>query len=437
MLTFELNMKTAFFISLIFLLSFCSQRDHHYDLVISNVNIIDPVNQTIRPQQTIFIRNGLISRISKGPYRSKDNWLIDGTGKFAISGFWNMHTHVCWKDDLDQTLFPVLLSYGITGIRDMGGALHILRDFKRQIDLIPASGPLLYGPGPFIDGENPIHPDFSVALTEQNFQATLDSLYNAEADFFKVYSLLPKELMTKIADYSQSRNIHFAGHISEYLSPTEAAELGQKSFEHLNRIEEIRNDSAQLDSFVKAVKANGSWLCPTLIIYKRKIELAEGRDLSHPLYEVIDDHLKAEWSQIKDQRESAGSDPDNLEALRSTYQEQKRLLQWLYQKEVSMLLGTDFGGMAFIYPGLGLHEEMAAMQDLRFNTYDILKMATYHPALYFNIEQTHGTIEKGKAADIVILNKNPVEDITNTLEIAAVIRAGIEVKLIPNAAVTK
>lgn len=415
------------FITGLSLLTACKQSEKAYDLIISNTTIVDPNNRRSIPAQTIYIQNDSIAKIekfSKSNIQGYGSITIDGTGKFAVAGFWNMHTHVCWKEGLDETLFPTLLSYGITGVRDMGGDTEILNQFKKKLSNNPSTGPELYGPGPLLDGRQPIHPDYSVALTEQNYQRILDSLYNKDIDFLKVYSLLPKELVKKIAVYSKDRNIPFAGHVSEYMTPTEAANLGQKSFEHLNRIEDIRNDTLALNQFMQAVKANNGWLCPTLIIYKRKIEIAQGKDLSHPLDTIIDNYLKNEWIQVKERREGVASNPDKLKELESIYTDQKQLVKKLYANEIPFLIGSDFGGMAFIYPGYGFHEEMELLQNLGFNTYDILKMATFNPALYFGITNTHGDIEKGKVADIVILNKNPVSDIRNTLDISMVIKSG-------------
>lgn len=424
-------MKYILYFLIGFSLIACQTSKNKYDLIISNISVIDPVNKRIVPNQTIYIQSGTISNIetfNEDDLTGYDSIITDGTGKFIIAGFWNMHTHVCWKEGLDETLFPILLSYGITGVRDMGGNVEILNLFKEKISDNPSTGLNLYGPGPLIDGENPIHPDFSVALTEENYKRILDSLYNKNVDFFKVYSLLPKDLVKKVSAYSQEKNIPFAGHVSEYMTPTEAASLGQKSFEHLNRIEDIRNDSLALRSFIESLKSNNAWVCPTLIIYKRKIEIAQGVNLYHPLDTVVDDYLKSEWSQIKKRREGAASNPDKLKELKSIYNDQKVLVKKLYAEEIQLLIGSDFGGMAFVYPGIGFHEEMELMQDLGFNTYDILRMATYNPAVFFELTDTHGQIEKGKVADLVILNTDPVSDISNTLDINTVIKSGKIVK---------
>lgn len=416
-----------YFLAGLFFLTACTPSKKSYDLIISNVTVVDPVDKRIIPGQSIYIQNDSIIKVEafkKNELKGYDSVTIDATGKFAIAGFWNMHTHVCWKEGLDETLFPILLSYGITGARDMGGVTDILNQFKKKLADNPSSGPQLYGPGPLIDGREPIHPEFSVALTEQNYKHILDSLYNKDVDFLKVYSLLPKELVKKIAVYSKERDIPFAGHISEYIDPAEAASLGQKSFEHLNRVEDIRNDTLVLNQFMQAVKANNGWLCPTLIIYKRKIEIAQGQDLTYPLDSIIDESLKYEWMQAKERREGVASAPDKLNELESIFNQQKQLVQKLYKHDLNFLIGSDFGGMPFVYPGFGLHEEMELLQNIGISTYDILKMATYNPALFFGITNTHGNIQGGKVADLVILNQNPVTDIKNTLDINMVLKAG-------------
>jgi imidazolonepropionase-like amidohydrolase len=334
-----------------------------------------------------------------------------------------MHTHVTWKDDLDVSLFPVLLSYGIIGVRDMGGDAAILNKFKAQIEATPISGPKIFGPGPLLDGINPIHPDFSEAVTGKNVHQILDSLYN-KVDFYKLYSLLPENIIKKISAYSKEHNMPIAGHVSEFITPTQAAQLGYKSFEHLNRIEEIRTDSTELESFFKAAKDSRSWFCPTLVIYERKVQIAEGQDLSHPLYNKIDRNLREEWLQVKDYREGVGSNPTKLKELISIFSEQKRLVKLLYENDLPFLIGSDFGGMAFIYPGYSFHEEMHLLSQIGINNYDILKMATYNPAVYFNITDKYGSIAEGKAADLVILDKNLVDEIQNTLQISALVRNG-------------
>ncbi len=402
------------------------EKTHTYDLIIKEVNIIDAVNHQIKPNKTILVNSDTIVAIlddfPQGNI-SDNTKIIDGNGKYISSGFWNMHTHVCWKPNLNKKLFPILLSYGITGLRDMGGRLDILNQFKEDSKQNPSSLPTLFGAGPIIDGPNPIHKDFSVAATNKNIDKVLDSLYKNKVDFLKVYSLLPKTTLETIAKFSNEKNIPFAGHISEFTEPIEAVRLGQKSIEHFNGMDYLikETDSTSLKSFTNALLKNKTWMCPTLVIYKRKIDIIEKKDLFKPLYDDLDVDLKSEWQYALN---NSSKSKDNLSQLKEDYNAYKKLVKWFYKNDVNLLIGTDFAGMPFVYPGLGLHEEMQLFSDIGIDNNDILKMATYNPAVYFGKHKTHGTIEEGKKADFVLFNENPVDNINNTRSIFSVVKNG-------------
>lgn len=328
-------MRYTLFILICILLTSCKAEKQDYDLVIKNISIIDPLEEEIIPHQSIFIKDDKIIKVEESPeIKTHDSITIDGTGKYALSGLWNMHTHVTWKKDLAEKIFPLLLSYGITGVRDMGGDAGILNDFKEKLRRKPYKGPKLFGPGPIIDGSNPVHPHFSVGLTKENINSVLDSLARKNVDFLKVYSLLPEDLVQEISEYSTTSGIPFSGHISEYIEPGKAVKLGQKSIEHLNRIEDLSKDSLALKTFVQEVRKNKTWLCPTLLIYKRKVDMALGVDLSHPLYKELDPILKSEWRNAREQRKLSDEDSTKLKSIQTTFQRQKELIEYFYNNEI-------------------------------------------------------------------------------------------------------
>lgn len=406
----------------------CQQPAIKYDIIIDDITIIDVENAQLIPNQTICINQNRIERISKTTAGEKKNasQIINGKGKFIVPGFWDMHAHVCWKDNLDEKLFPIFLSYGITGLRDMGGSLNTLNTFKQKAKNNPWSSPTLIGSGPILDGENPIHPSFSVSITMENYKQVLDSLVDHNVDFFKVYSLLPNDVLERIADYANQKQIRFSGHISEFVTPEMASELGQNSFEHLNGLDDIGRDSIRLQNFAELTKKNKNWFCPTLIIYQRKYELANNNYFHQPIYDRLDEDLKLEWQQEKVKNKVR--EQIDIKDLKNDLDRQKKLVKTLYEKQVPFLLGTDFAGMPFIYPGYSFHEEMKMLQDIGIPRFEILKMATLNPAIYLGITESYGTIEEGKVADLLILNANPVSDIINTLSIDVVVKSGRVVK---------
>ena len=164
------------------------------------------------------------------------------------------------------------------------------------------------------------------------------------------------------------------------------------------------------------------------MIYKRKSEFANNEFYVHPLINELDVDLINEWEQVKKNRQNKVLTQEDVLHAQNRFENQKKLVKSFYDGGVPLLLGTDFAGMQFIYPGYSLHEEMALLQSIGIPTFEILKMATINPAHFFGITELYGTVGKKKMADLVILNENPIIDISNTLNIKMVLKAGKIVK---------
>ena len=182
-------------LALIYSCSFLKPASGSAYQVIEEVNVVDVVEGKLLKSQTVVLKDSLIHFIG-------DEWLaprgaqfttIDGRGKYLMPGLWDMHFHLAWDTGNDSLLFDVLLAHGITGVRDMGGDLAIQRAMKQKVAMDPSRGPALFGAGPILDGNPPVIYDFTIPIdgTSVPVEFLLDSLVEAGADFFKVYSLLP------------------------------------------------------------------------------------------------------------------------------------------------------------------------------------------------------------------------------------------------------
>jgi predicted amidohydrolase len=134
--------------------------------IIQHINIIDVVNGIVLPNEEVVIKDRLIYFIgnSFSEKTASDTKFIDGKGKYLLPGFWDMHFHLCWQEGNDALLFPALLKKGITGIRDMGGDLNMMQQFKTKLKKWRNHGPEIFGAGPIIDGNPPVHSDFHCRL---------------------------------------------------------------------------------------------------------------------------------------------------------------------------------------------------------------------------------------------------------------------------------
>lgn len=397
-------------------------------LVIENVNVVDVVEGKILPAQDVAVKDKIIYFIgdSFAEPVSSNTIYIDGSGKFLSPALWDMHFHLCWDPNNDTLLFPILIKNGISAIRDMGGSLQIMRRFKEQVKKGEIIGPDIYGAGPMIDGNPPVYVDFSMPADDQtNMTAALDSLRKNGADFFKTYSLINETQLREISAYCFKNKVSFAGHLSEYIEPEISINLGQKSIEHLNRLDDIwRSNKIRLDSIGNLMIANNTFLCPTLIIYQLKTRIRDSSMINRDYARYISPSLMAEWKALWKKRSERHTKLANWKELDTTFLSQMALVNRLGKMGVMILAGTDFAGMPFVYPGISLHQELGLLVESGLSNYEALKTATINPAIFMSQQRHYGSISLGKYADMLLLEKNPLEDIAHTKTIDLVILKG-------------
>ncbi|MDX1427809.1 MAG: amidohydrolase family protein [Salegentibacter mishustinae] len=391
--------------------------------VIKNINIVDVLSGGIITNQTMVIKDSRIEFIGsnwKHPSSSKIN-TIDARNKYIIPGMWDMHFHLSWNQKNDSLLFPVLFSKGITGIRDMGGDLKIQNTFKS----LKKAKPEIYGAGPIIDGNPPVMYDFTVPVDQNTeIEKILDSISQRGADFIKTYSLIRKPEFERIAAYSEKNNIPFAGHLSEFIEPELSIDLGQKSIEHLNRLDKIwEKDPTRINDIARAMIKNDTWLCPTLLVYFNKMVPAKDSLRNESYDRYIAPELAREWEKSK-----TFSIPESKgvawQAKQREFEQNLDLVSFLHKKGIKIVAGSDFGGMPYVYPGIGLLQELKLLKRAGLSNLEVIRTATINPALYFSIDEEFGSVSVGKFADLVILKKNPLIDIENLKSIEIVFKKG-------------
>lgn len=399
------------------------------DLVIRHINVVDVEAGGLLHDQLIAITDGRIVAVlpDQGNWDpSRETRVIDGTGRYALPGLWDMHAHVCWSDTNAALLMPELLAQGITGMRDMGGDLRLVSAFKQQVHKDPSLGPDIHACGPIIDGNPPVFPDFTVPVdSTSDIPRIIDSLVAHGAQFIKVYSLLQEAELERIAEHCRSRGIPFAGHLSEFADPERSIALGQRSVEHLNRLDELwTTDISRFDSLAGMMRTSGAWSCPTLVTYRRKVQ-AHDPAIRDSVRDRLVPGLQAEWMQWSQKRAARYGTLDQRDSVARHYQRQLALVKHLHDRGVRILAGSDLCGQAFIYPGIGLHEELELLVDAGLSTAEALRAATIGPATYFGEQTDRGSISVGKQADLVILSDDPLGSIRNTRSIQAVLHRGV------------
>ena len=427
-------------------------------LVFDHVSVIDTAGGPSLADMTVVITGDRIFALGKsGKVKIPAGAIvIDAKGKYLIPGLWDMHTHAFMSQD-DADFMPAqFVASGVVGIRDVHGNLDASLRAKREIQEGKRIGPRIYLSGPMIDGPIPNSPSFPSAKTPDDARRMVQWRKMGGVDFIKVYSRLTRDEYFAIADESRKLGIPFAGHVPPSITAAEASDAGQRAFEHIlgvefgvsSREDALRRkqeetypfewpDAAVLRQtydqkkasalFARFVK-NDSWMVPTLVV-TQAMSTWQGIPLSSddPRLELLPPYLREFWTMKFpgwDEKKEAG-----LKDLNSFYM---KLTGDLHRAGVGILAGSDTPNPK-VFPGTSLHEELGLLVEAGLTPMEALQAATIQPARFLGQMGSHGTIAKGKMADLVLLEADPLADIANTRKIEAVVLGG---KLLDKAALS-
>jgi imidazolonepropionase-like amidohydrolase len=418
-------------------------------LIIQNVTIVDVTGGALLSHRTVVVREGKIVQVTEASAVAGDKKAIhvNGTAKFLIPGLWDMHVHMVfgdWFPHGKEIAVPLFIANGITGVRDMGGELDVLQQWRKEIEAGTLIGPRIVMSGPMLDGPQPRFPSSIAIKTPEDGRRAVDDLKRRGADFIKLQSLIPRDAVFAIADEARKQGITFVGHVPDSVRASEMSNAGQKSFEHLIGI--FEGSSPLEDEFIKGAKneskflstydpqraaalftllaKNQTWQCPTLV-WERGGNLLELSDFPH---DTRARYVPAYWKDVTWKRFidqiTHDFNIDDLATRRHFVEKELEVVNAMHRAGIPFLAGTDTPPGVYIFPGFSLHEELQRFVAAGFTPLEALQTATLNPAKFLGKKDQLGTIEKGKLADMVLLDANPLDDIHNTQKIAGVVLNG-------------
>jgi imidazolonepropionase-like amidohydrolase len=420
-----------------------------HPVAIIHVAIIDTTGGPTLPDRTVVIKDRRIVEIgnSDAVHPPVGARVVDGAGRYLIPGLWDMHVHEVFGDWIprnEKLVPPLFVANGITGVRDMGGDLDVLKVWRANIAAGRLLGPRMVIAGPMLDGPVPRFPSSASVANAADGRRWVDELTHQGVDFIKIQSLIPRDGYFAAADEAKKLGIVFVGHVPDAVRASEASNAGQKSIEHFTGIFEGsstiedqlikgpkslgRNvasyDAAHAKALIALMAKNRTWQVPTLV-WERGQWLVDDIDLSHdPLIK----YAPAAWKDrtwpmfVKDILKDMDTDP--LPVRKQFVQMELNMTLAMYRAGVPFLAGTDTAAGVHIFPGFSLHQELALFVQAGLTPLQALQTATLNPAKFMNRLADLGTVERGKLADLVLLDANPLEDIANSKRIHAVVLAG-------------
>ncbi len=419
------------------------------ELAITHVTVIDTTGGPVQPNMTVIVRDGRIVKLGKSEvvHAPGDALRVDGSGKYLIPGLWDMHVHEVFGDWIprnERVVPPLFVANGVTGVRDMGGDLDVLKVWRAEIAAGRMLGPRMIIAGPMLDGPVPRFPSSAPVANAADGRRWVDELTHQGVDFIKIQSLVPRDGYFAAAEEARKLGMVFVGHVPDAVRASEASNAGQKSIEHFTGIFEgcttiedqlikgpkslgrnVANyDPARAKALIALMAKNQTWQVPTLV-WERGQWLVDDIDLSHdPLIK----YAPAAWKDhtwpmfVKDILKDMDTDP--LPVRQKFVQMELDMTLAMFRAGVPFLAGTDTAAGVHIFPGFSLHQELALFVQAGLTPLQALQTATLNPARFMDRLADLGTVERGKLADLVLLDANPLEDIANTRKIRAVVLAG-------------
>ena len=375
---------------------------------IEHVTVLDIATGTRTTNQTVVVTGNKISAVgpadkTKAPTGAR---IVDGTGKFLMPGLWDMHVHALRL--MDRGL-PLGVYYGLTGVRDMGSTLEQVAEARIRVSQGKLLSPRLFLAGPPLNGvpDNPGFPPGQLVRTPEEGKAIVDKLAEAKVNQVKVHNGLARDTYFAIAQEAKAKGLPFEGHLPPEVDAIEASNTGQRSEEHMAPMADACvMDKAQLGRGQR----NGSPDTAPIAINRTRCE------------ETIKTFVKnGTWWTV-----GVGGPGTGNKRMRDYT---LTITNMAYKGGVKMLTGTDWPGGGYSTGGYQAADrtaldELIGLVEAGLTPQDALKTAITNPITLFKLQNQLGAVQKGKVADLDLLDGDPLADINNVKKINSVVLNG-------------
>ncbi|MGI6642433.1 MAG: amidohydrolase family protein [Bacillota bacterium] len=358
----------------------------------------------------VLVEDGSIAGIGRN-LDSADACVVECEGRYLMPSLIDAHIHI-----VREEMGLQCIACGVTSVRHLSGGEGVAR-YAREIRAGRRVGPYIFASGPIVDGAKAEHrmpTHVYVDGPEEAAQAVRDTV---EAGWLwaKAYASMTREEFESFLGEAKRLDIKVSGHMSYFVEPKVLVDLGYACCEHSSSLP--KND-CDIDLIADA----GMWFCPTQLVCETLPDYVwKGKHLSEAVgYEYLSNASKQYWEErnkeIIEGYKKRGLKPDiNVIIARG-----RRFME----RSERYLAGSDA-----MYPGVvagfGLHEELRKLVDLYgLSPLDALRSATVKPAEYMGLSACKGQVLPGMDADLLLLDSDPLEDISNTLSIHGVMQGG-------------
>jgi imidazolonepropionase-like amidohydrolase len=422
---------------------------------ITSVSIIDVTGGPTQTDMTVIIDNDSIKTIGKtDKIKIPENYKeFDASGKYLIPGLWDMHVHAM-HNERDKSFFPLFAANGVVGIREMGTYLSASLYFQETWDSNSLNPRVIWG-SPMLDGSNPASPHGLGIQFPGAARSLVHAMKKLGFEFLKIYDRMSSEVYHAVIDEARKIGLSTGGHVPYSISAGEASRAGQNSIEHMSLVVEscipgaldkvkrqfsdfdkpqgiggpsrdwLTDDALNsfdpklFDDLCNEFIKNNTWHTPTLT-WSQGTYLGYNEEcLKNQSLEYAIPKIRQDWNNLR-----KTADTPDMRMGAKLAEKWMKIAGELHRRGVPILAGSDSSDEPGVIAGFSLHDELGFLVKVGLTPLEALQTATINPAKFLKTTNKYGTIEEGKVSDLVILNKNPLDNIKNTKDINAVVLRG-------------
>ena len=378
-----------------------------------NVTVVPMTKDGLLPGHTVVVTGDRITAV--GPAKStavpEGATRVDGRGKYLMPGLAEMHGHIppptAPREFVDNVLF-LYVATGVTTVRGMQGAPGQLelREAARRGEIV---APNLHLAGPQFSG--------AAVKSVEDAAARVRQQKSEGWDLLKVQEGLALDVYDSMAKTAKEVAIRFGGHVPDSVDVIHALDMGQETFdhidgyiEHLDGRAKVVDDRALQDLVLRTRKA-GAWIVPTMVVWETlqgPVTLESRTSL--PELQYMPATQVAQWTKALETR--LKNPQFNAPQAKLHIDNRIHIMKTLHAGGVRLLLGSD-APQQFNVPGYSIHREMKSMADAGITPYDVIKSGTANVGEYFKAQDTFGIVAAGQRADLILVDANPLQNVTN------------------------
>ena len=387
-------------------------------LAIVGGKVVDVATGQTTADAVVLIENGKITKVGTKaaiaiPAGART---ISAAGSTILPGLWDMHAH------FEQAEWgPAYLAAGVTTVRDCGNEFDYINAVKRAIDEGTGVGPHILKAG-IIDGPGALGLGVIRASTPQEAKQAVQRYKDSGFVQIKIYSSVTLPILKVICDEAHRLGLTVTGHIPEGLDLKQGVEAGMDMVNHIQYVGPILargkdrtvdwNDPKTAEG-LDFIKEHGTVIDPTLGVFEMVFRSTKDSITGmEPAFATLPQPLQVLFVTM-------GMPPAQAERFKAYFKDLQKEVKVLHDRGVPIVAGTDMG-----FPGYSVARELELYVEAGLTPLEALRTATVVPALVMKESGVSGSLMPGRAADIVIVDGDPLHHIRDIRRVKMVIKDG-------------